>query len=822
MALQQHDPSAASQTPVDTDLQREGTRTSKILVAMKEAVDAGDVPGFGAALASVAEIGDIHHCHQARLTAGHLVLRMPLSHGQDVIAGLYEQLLIASVDWLEENPREPSLLGHAGLLALELGSYRSAERLLDAARRLDPELPEIDKPLQQAKARRRAGVRPTHVSAGARRRLDGLKKRIEQIDAGATPDASMRISLCMIVRDEEEMLPRCLAAVAPGVDEIVIVDTGSKDRTVEIAREYGANVLFHEWTGDFGGARNIGLDAATGDWLLILDADEVLVEGDAERLHTYKAQSWREAFYLESINYTGDLDDGVAVKQAALRLMRNRPGRRYNGLVHEQIAYTLPGFLPERFAHTDVRMHHYGYLGSVREARGKDTRNLPLLLEQLAQDESDGFVHFNLGSEYVVLGEQQEALRHLRRAWELVGADDHARQLGYAPSLCSRYVRALRAAGEHEELLTVAQRAHYLFPKFTDIHFEQAMSLLDQAKFDEARVAFEDCLERGDAPDSYSATVGCGSYHAQLQLVKLELVAGDGDAAIERLRWIRSNHPGVLEAIDPLTASLLATGHEPDAVFTELTEGELSPTGWFMLAVNFQERGHLNHAERAYRGAIERRPGLGMAHVGLADLLLVRGRLDEAAEAAEHVAPDARSGGAAVRTALFARLAADDVDANRAAIEALVAGLPDSDLSDDEAVTLAAWAARRAGVGEAPPLGPEHVAVLDPLLDALLRAGAGDAFADALDLLPSTGIDGRAQHEVAATALLRRGLAEPAADAWIAAVQTYGPDADAYAGLAESARQRGLDDDARTLASEAIDLDPGHGLARRVLDALTA
>ncbi len=81
----------------------------------------------------------------------------------------------------------------------------------------------------------------------------------------------------MIVRDEEEMLPRCLAAVADAVDEIIIVDTGSVDRTIEIARSFGAQVIEREWTGSFSDARNASFDAATGDWILYLDADEVLV-----------------------------------------------------------------------------------------------------------------------------------------------------------------------------------------------------------------------------------------------------------------------------------------------------------------------------------------------------------------------------------------------------------------------------------------------------------------------------------------------------------------------------------------------------------------
>ena len=88
------------------------------------------------------------------------------------------------------------------------------------------------------------------------------------------------ISLCMIVKDEEEFLPGCLESVKEAVDEIIIVDTGSTDRTVEIAKSYGAKVYFHPWENDFSKARNYSISYATGDWIMYLDADEELFKED--------------------------------------------------------------------------------------------------------------------------------------------------------------------------------------------------------------------------------------------------------------------------------------------------------------------------------------------------------------------------------------------------------------------------------------------------------------------------------------------------------------------------------------------------------------
>src|SRR5680860_285424 len=109
-----------------------------------------------------------------------------------------------------------------------------------------------------------------------------------------------RISLCMIMRDEEEHLARCLASVQGVVDEIVIVDTGSVDRSIEIAESFGARVLHEEWHGDFATPRNTGIDAATGDWILVLDADEELIDGAAlkELLHDEDIEGYLSLIHI--------------------------------------------------------------------------------------------------------------------------------------------------------------------------------------------------------------------------------------------------------------------------------------------------------------------------------------------------------------------------------------------------------------------------------------------------------------------------------------------------------------------------------------------
>ena len=178
---------------------------------------------------------------------------------------------------LQADPREPVLLNYAGVIFYELGAVKAAQALFAAAQRLDPELPNVERNLAECARRKRAGVRVLPQAAGPVR---DLQPRVDRIAAAARPAEGLTISLCMIVKDEEAMIARCLQAARDAVDEIIVVDTGSTDRTVEIAESLGARVLHHEWDGDFSAARNVSFEAATGDWVMYLDADEVLVADD--------------------------------------------------------------------------------------------------------------------------------------------------------------------------------------------------------------------------------------------------------------------------------------------------------------------------------------------------------------------------------------------------------------------------------------------------------------------------------------------------------------------------------------------------------------
>src|SRR3954467_3292702 len=323
MALRVTRPTAA---PVDP-------RDAAAAALVREALAA-----FRTLFADTAAQDDVHARYAARRSILEAGLQGPLREAAKATAQRFAAVAAVALDALEADPREPVFLNYAGVALYELGSYAAAEALFRAAFRLSPTLPHVRENLDALVARGRPGPPPPRPATLAAV-LPPLARRAERVGSAARPAEGLTLSLAMIVRDEEEMLPRSLAAAKDAVDEIIVVDTGSTDRTVEIAKSFGAKVIEREWTGSFADARNASFDAATGDWIMFLDADEVLVADDAERLREVLGRTWREAFYLVETNFTGELGDGTAVTHNALRVFRNRPEYRFEGRIHEQIAH---------------------------------------------------------------------------------------------------------------------------------------------------------------------------------------------------------------------------------------------------------------------------------------------------------------------------------------------------------------------------------------------------------------------------------------------------------------------------------------------------
>jgi glycosyltransferase involved in cell wall biosynthesis len=227
-------------------------------------------------------------------------------------------------------------------------------------------------------------------------------------------DRQATVSLCMIVRDEAHQLDDCLAPVADLFDEIVIVDTGSRDDTRRIAERYTPHVFDFSWCDDFAAARNHSLLHAQGDWIFWLDADDRVPPASVSRLrHLFDSLSVApQAFVLDTVLLQDDQARDRERLTSHLRLFRRHPDLRWHGRVHEAIK-PWPTAIGYEVLFRDIRIDHLGYRDELLVQR-KLRRNVRLLQMQYALTPNDPAVLVDLASAFAQLGKSAEARRHLR------------------------------------------------------------------------------------------------------------------------------------------------------------------------------------------------------------------------------------------------------------------------------------------------------------------------------------------------------------------------------------------------------------------------
>jgi tetratricopeptide (TPR) repeat protein len=766
---------------------------------------AADLDGLAAVFADVATWEDEQRAYQARCRLAELVLAY---RPDDVDAWVRAFIAGAThlLAALEREPREPVLLNHVGVLLYELCEAGAAADLFRAAARLDPELAHARANLEHARERARSGARLPGVGATRTRQL---AERARRLAGRARPVKKLTLSLCMIVKDEEEMLPGCLEPLRGVVDEMIVVDTGSTDRTVEIAESYGATVVHFPWNGSFADARNASIEAASGDWLIYLDADEHMEADDARHLRALLGRTWREGFYLVETNYTGGSDAGSAVTHMALRVWRNRPQYRFAGRIHEQKTHTMPTYLPERFETTRIRVRHYGYLNQRIAAKDKSRRNIQLL-EQEAQESRTPFTDYNLGSEYIVLGDHAAARLHLDRSWAAL-REQGLESVGYAPLLVSRAARARREVGDFDAAVAAVEEGLARFPDHTDLVLEAALTARSRGDLRQAAELAERCLEMGDAPAEYASTTGAGTFLALTLLAEVHAAQGDRAGQERILRRCLAEHPDYIAPVLPLVELLIARGVDP-AEIDALVPGKVPAR--LLAGSAYIEGNRPADAERWFRGALEAQPSNSAARMGLSESLLAQRRFAEAAEVAAGEPAGSPLAARAAEAVVFASAVQGDADAMDAAVERALPSLLDAD-----ADLYRAWASAIRGGESAAALGTAAGPTAVRMLEALLRVTETNAFTTLLSVFARVQLPERQRRELLATMYLRRGFLESAADEWIAVAPTQ-PDASAMLGLAQVALARGYDQDAVGFAAEAVRLEPGFEGARIAYDAI--
>jgi glycosyltransferase involved in cell wall biosynthesis len=352
------------------------------------------------------------------------------------------------------NPKAlPDLHAQHLVLLRKLGLRGDFADALAAARALFPErrFPEWDglaaaAPAVSAAPGAEAGApEPSAQSAPARPAQSGSARPAQ------SGSARPALSLCMIVKDEAGNLPGCLESALGLADEIIVVDTGSTDGTQAIARRFGAEVIQSDWTGDFSRARNLSLDAATGRWIVWLDADDRLREDDKAALRALASADPDLSPKAYGLIVKNSRDGGLTGSVFnQIRVFPNRPDVRFRAPVHEQILPALEAAgIPVEYL--PVKVLHTGY-SDPAVARAKQIRNRAILEAQV--DAGQGITPvtlYTLGCACADLGDRAAAVGWFRRAAALAretGSDPHVRD--GAPA---KAAAALASLGRHAQAL---------------------------------------------------------------------------------------------------------------------------------------------------------------------------------------------------------------------------------------------------------------------------------------------------------------------------------------------------------------------------------
>lgn len=329
------------------------------------------------------------------------------------------------------------------------------------------------------------------------------------------------ISLCMIARNEERFLRSCLNSVKGLVQEIILVDTGSTDKTVDIAGEFGAKVYYFQWCDDFAAARNFSIDKATGDWILVLDADEELDRSTIPEIKkSLIGADNGTAYFFKVINYLDENNDpGNSAEVRIIRLFPNREDVRYRRLIHEEIYSKKDGELKRTVCNAVI--YHHGYTETLHKERNKGERNINLLLKSIEKDQQNPFNYYNLGVSYYVQNRLDDCIKAFKTAQEKC---DYPGESVYLPSSYSLCAAALCRLGSYEEAKGQALKGIDLSPVFYEAYFNLGKACVGLKQNEEAKSAFNKAISSASSDQFAVMDRGTGGWKAccELGLIYLE------------------------------------------------------------------------------------------------------------------------------------------------------------------------------------------------------------------------------------------------------------------------------------------------------------
>ncbi|MFZ4551486.1 MAG: glycosyltransferase [Aquabacterium sp.] len=335
-----------------------------------------------------------------------------------------------------------------------------------------------------------------------------------------------KTALVMIARNEARLISAVLHSMKPWVDEMIVLDTGSTDDTVVLAKTAGARVAHFTWVNDFSAARNAALDLSDADWNIIVDADEVLQHG-GEQLLDLRERQPDFVGRVEVCSGYGATGTSGSSQEASSWLPRVLPHSvRFEGRIHEQPSSTLPK------RNLPIRFDHDGYL--PEQMRTKGDRNRQLLELAVQQAPHNAYLHYQLGKDHEVHDRFEPALTAYDQALSLLPPET-SREPSWRHDLVLRRLFTLKALGHLSEAVQYAETEMPTWPDSPDFYFVLGDVLLDfvVANPEQAghlvpmiRQAWERCVAIGENPSLEGAVHGRGSVLARQNLNLLDQLLG--------------------------------------------------------------------------------------------------------------------------------------------------------------------------------------------------------------------------------------------------------------------------------------------------------
>ncbi|MGM7702912.1 tetratricopeptide repeat-containing glycosyltransferase family 2 protein [Pseudalkalibacillus sp. Hm43] len=303
------------------------------------------------------------------------------------------------------------------------------------------------------------------------------------------------LSACLIVKDEEKVLKRCLESIVGIVDELIIVDTGSTDKTREIALEFTDSFYEFKWNDNFSDARNYAASKATGDWIFVLDADEFVDRTSFEQFKSsLKLGTSDNILSVQIVNFVGENGKSTVLNNHE-RVYKNDGSIRYYRNIHEELKHQSNN---EKRGIAELQIFHSGYMKNVVIEKGKSERNLRLLEQKKSKDPID---YYYLGNEYSSTGDIDKAISNYKKGYRL----KKDLSIDWIQKLLVRLVKCLHITGDYNEALEIVKSVEKVYPYTVDFKFLKGTLLSEIGAESEAISIFNEIIrKRNDLRADYS------------------------------------------------------------------------------------------------------------------------------------------------------------------------------------------------------------------------------------------------------------------------------------------------------------------------------